>query len=151
MKLCSEPVKEIELLHEPAQTWNNLDLEPGTNPLSALSGDLWDIHAEIDPGQASEVGFRIRGRTVSCTVKAKERRLNNGDVSVGITLPASGRLKLRILVDRTSVEVFANDGEWVMPCCFVPKPEDQSIVLFAEGGRARISSLRIHRVKSIWM
>jgi fructan beta-fructosidase len=150
LKLCSEPAREIELLHDAPQTWKDLDLDPGANPLASLSGDLWDIQAEIDPGHAAEVGFRIRGRKVSYTVKAKEKRLNNGDASVGITLPAGGRLKLRILVDRTSVEVFANDGEWVMPCCFVPKPEDQGLALFADGGRARILSLRIHRVKSIW-
>jgi sucrose-6-phosphate hydrolase SacC (GH32 family) len=150
LKLCSLPAKEIELLHEPPQTWSNLDLDPGANPLSGLSGDLWDIHAEIDPGEASEVGFRIRGRKVSYTVKPKEKRLYNGEESVAITPPASGHLGLRILVDRTSVEVFANDGEWIMPSCFVPKPEDQSLALFATGGRARVLNLRIHRVKSIW-
>ncbi len=150
LKLCSEPVKEIELLHDTPRTWNHLDLDPGTNPLASLSGDLWDIQAEIDPGRAVEVGFRIRGRKVSFTVNPKEPRLYNGEASTAVVLPADGRLKLRILVDRTSVEVFANDGEWVMPCCFVPKPEDQSVALFADGGRAHILSLRIHRVKSIW-
>lgn len=67
---------------------------------------------------------KIRGRKVSYSVQAKEKRLSNGDAGVAVTPAAKGRLKLRILVDRTSVEVFANDGEWVMPCCFVPKPED---------------------------
>lgn len=150
MKLFSEPVKEIELLHEPAQTWRNLDVAPGTNPLASLSGELWDIFAEIDPGEAREVGFSIRGRKVSYTIQPKEKRLINGESSVGITPPTNGRIKLRILVDRASVELFANDGEWVLPCCFVPKPEDQSIALFALGGRARVLDLRIHRVKSIW-
>jgi sucrose-6-phosphate hydrolase SacC (GH32 family) len=150
LKLCSMPAREIELLHESPKTWNDVDLDPNSNPLLALSGDLWDIDAEIDPGTASEVGFRIRGRNVALAAGPKERRLFNGQQSVGIPLQPR-RLKLRILVDRTSVEVFANDGEWVMPCCFVPKPDDHSLAIFAEGGRARIVSLRIHPVKSIWI
>ena len=150
LKLCSQPAREIEKLRGPAQDWKDIDLDPGVNPLSSLAGDLWDIEAEIDPGQSSEVGFKIRGRTVSYAGKPKEKRLNNGESSVPVALPASGRLKLRILVDRTSVEVFANDGEYVMPNCFVPKVEDRSLALYAVGGRARVVSLRIHRLQSIW-
>jgi len=148
LKLCAMPAKEIELLHESPQTWSKLDLDPGINPLSALSGDLWDIKAEIDPGQSTEVGFNIRGRKVSYQVK--EKRLSNGESSVVTSGLNKGRLRLRILVDRTSVELFANDGEWVMPNCFVPKLDDHSLALYAEGGRARVDKLTIRRVKSIW-
>ena len=139
MKLCSEPVREIELLHEAPQSWNNQDLDPGTTR-SSLAGDLWDIFAEIEPAEAKEVGFRIRGRKVSVTVLPKERRLNNGESSVGISPAGAGRVKLRILVDRTSIEVFANDGEWVMPCCFVPKLEDQSLSHSSRKGDGPASS-----------
>ena len=36
---------------------------------------------------------------------------------------ADGKLTLRILVDRTSIEVFANDGKVVMTSCFLPDPK----------------------------
>ena len=150
LKLCSMPAKEIELLHEAPRTWSQLDLEPGSNPLQGMQGELWDIEAEIEPGQASEVGFTIRGHKVSYAAKGKERRLASGGSSVAVTPRGDGRVRLRILVDRASVEVFANDGEYVLPNCFVPKVEDRSLALFAEGGQARVVGLTIHPVKSIW-
>ena len=59
-------------------------------------------------------------------------------------------LKLGILVDRASVEVFANDGEIIMPSCFIPKDGDRSLKMFATAGTARVGSLKVYRLKSIW-
>jgi len=64
--------------------------------------------------------------------------------------PENGRVKLRVLVDRTSVEVFAADGRLVMCSCFVPDPSDLTLALTAEGGPARIPSLKVHALKSAW-
>ena len=56
-------------------------------------------------------------------------------------LPAETRtVKIRILVDRASVEVFANDGEIVMPDCFIPKDDNRRLKMFAAGGQARTPS-----------
>jgi sucrose-6-phosphate hydrolase SacC (GH32 family) len=64
--------------------------------------------------------------------------------------PQAKSLKLRILVDRTTVEAFGNDGEIVMPARFLPKDDDLSLKLFATGGTARVVSLKIHKLKSVW-
>ena len=147
LKLCALPVREIESLYETQRRWNEVEVKPGDNPLAALSGELWDIDAEIAPGSATDFGFRIRGRSV--TYRVKEKRLSNGDAAADMS-PKDGRIRIRILVDRTSVEVFGNDGEVVIPCCFLPGEMDQSLELFALGGAARIASMSIYKLKSIW-
>jgi fructan beta-fructosidase len=53
-------------------------------------------------------------------------------------------------VDRASVEVFANDGEIIMPSCFTPKDDERSLKMFAAGGRARIAALKVYKLKSTW-
>src|ERR1035438_6644639 len=150
LKLCSLPVREIESIQQEPKLWTGLELKPGDNPLSEMSGDLWDIQAEFDPGAATEVGFSIRGRKVAYTARTpKEYRLSNGDLNTGIG-PHTKPVKLRILVDRTTVEVFGNDGEIVMPACFLPKDSYQSLKMFSDGGVARVASLKIYKLKSAW-
>jgi sucrose-6-phosphate hydrolase SacC (GH32 family) len=61
-----------------------------------------------------------------------------------------GRMTLRFLVDRTSVEVFANDGMVSMTGCFLPKPSSHALELFADGGIATIKSMTVYELKSAW-
>jgi fructan beta-fructosidase len=150
LKLCALPVREIESIKDDPKVWTGLELKPGANPLSEMSGDLWDIQAEFDPGAAAEVGFSIRGRKVTYTVKSpKEHRLGNGELNIGMN-PQSHAVTLRILADRTTVEVFGNDGEIVMPACFLPKDDEQGLRMFADGGAARVASLKVYKLKSAW-
>jgi len=123
-------------------------LKAGQNPLAALAGDLWDIDAEIAPDSSTEVGFLIRGRPV--VYRVKQKQLLNGDAVAGMS-QKDGRVRIRILVDRTSVEVFGNDGEVVMPCCFLPDAANRSLKMFAHGGTAQIVSMRVFKLRSIWL
>ena len=66
----------------------------------------------------------------------KERKL----LALGRTaalVPENGRIKLHVLVDRTSVEVFGNDGRLSMTSCFLPKDENKSFAAFSSGGTAK--------------
>ena len=58
LKLCALPVREIESLRGASRLWNEMAVKPGDNPLADLSGELWDIEAEIAPGSATDFGFR---------------------------------------------------------------------------------------------
>jgi fructan beta-fructosidase len=147
-RIFAMPVHELDELRGTPAIWWNLELKPGENPVAAVDGDTLDIVAEIEPGPATEVGFRVRGRTVSSKVREKDRTLASGNLSASLPL-RNGRFTLRILVDRASVEVFANDGEVVIPSCFIPE-DGKRLELFADGGAARILSLAIYPLRSIW-
>jgi len=146
-RLFALPVKEIEALRESPKQWTNLTVQPGENPLAALSGDAWDVCAEIDPGDAKLVGFRAGGRIVSYAVK--ENTLHNGNLNTRMALD-HGRLRLRVLADRASVEVFGNDGEIVMPGCFLPEAGNNRLEFFASGGAAKLVRLDVYALRSIW-
>src|SRR5207249_12293979 len=64
LRLCRVPVKEIARLQGETHSWKNRILKPGENLLSGLSGELFDIRAEIDLAQAAEVGFKLRGEPI---------------------------------------------------------------------------------------
>lgn len=48
----------------------------------------------------------------------------------------NGKLRLDVIVDRDSVEVFDGDGRTVITDLVFPSPADNRLAVFAEGGDA---------------
>jgi len=147
LRLHRQPVREIAGLYGKEQRWHGLTLAPGDNPLHALSGDLWDIRVEFEVGSAAALGLRVRGEDVRCNVNDKTLTM------LGQTAPLKldgARLALRLLVDRTSLEVFADGGQISMTGCFLPFLDGSTLAVFAEGGSAKIVSLTVHPLRSAW-
>ena len=148
LRLCRYPVKQIESLHAEKFELADKVLKPGANPLSnfsKISGDLFDIEMEIEPGKADEFGLRLHSTAITYAKGAV--------TSLGARAPArliGGKLKLRILIDRTSIELFANDGELSMSSCFVPEKLETPLELYAKGGEVAIKSLKVRKLKSAW-
>ena len=61
-----------------------------------------------------------------------------------------GKVRLRILVDRTTIEVFANDGRIYMPMSVFPPDDKQSLEAFTKGGETRVTTLEVHELRSAW-
>ena len=149
IKLCRQPVREVETLHATKHVRRNQTLEPGNNPLAGVPGELFDLRAELAPGEAKEVGFDLRGIPVTYDVGAGTLTCVGLGKPVALGLTA-GKIKLQILMDRTSIEIFGNDGELSMAFCFLPDLAKRGIEVFARGGRAEIASLEVYEMKSIW-
>lgn len=69
-------------------------------------------------------------------------------VTVTPTHEASGRIALRIFVDRSSMEVFGNGGEFVMTNLVFPRTPYTALSVSTEGGNAKVENLRIYSLKS---
>ncbi len=142
-RLFRMPVAEIAKLRAKTHTWTDLTVSD-EKPLDGLAGDLFEVSADIDVGTAAEVGLVVRGEPITCSVK------NHTLTALG-TAPLNlvdGRLTLRVLVDRTSIETFANSGRVSLTSCFLPTQE--GIALFARGGTAKVKSLEVTELKSAW-
>ena len=113
VRLCRTPIKEIERLYvDSFELQNTMLKENGDNPLASISGDLFDIEMVIEPGRASEFGLSLHGRTI--------RYAENQVSCLGRSAPlplVDGKVKLRILVDRTSLELFGNQGDVALSSC----------------------------------
>lgn len=141
------PVREIEKLWLPGKAWANLDLTPDESPAVGVSGELFDMAAEFEVEQAVAFGIRARGEAVRYDVVGKKLMVLGRSAPL---LPEHGRIKFRILVDRTSIEVFGNDGRVVLTSCFLPAEQNKNVNFFAEGGHARLVAAEIHPLQSIW-
>lgn len=147
VRLFAEPAAEITKLYQRQHSMKPGPLSPGENPLSAIRGELFDIEGDLEVGQAASVELRIRGAPI--VYDARSRQLTCLGKSVPLA-GADGRLQLRVLADRTSLEVFAAGGRYVMSFCFSPDPADRSLALSAAGGAATVKSLCVRELRSAW-
>ena len=74
VRLFIEPVKELEALRGTPHSWSDVGLQATTTVLENVSGDLFDIEADIEIGNAERVGLDIRGHRVEYL--AKEQQLS---------------------------------------------------------------------------
>jgi sucrose-6-phosphate hydrolase SacC (GH32 family) len=61
-----------------------------------------------------------------------------------------GRVRLRLLVDRGSIEAVGNDGRVALSAGIQPADDDRSLTVFARGGAAEVRALEVAELKSAW-
>ena len=110
--------------------------------------DLFHIRADIELLDANSFGVIIRGHDLR--YHARDRQFTWGDHTVPAEPDEDSRLRLQILVDRTSMELFAGTGEISASFCFLPAAADVPLEFYAEEGRVRFASLTIIELGSAW-
>ncbi|CAM4088542.1 glycoside hydrolase family 32 protein [Paenibacillus alkaliterrae] len=166
--LRSNPVPELIALRGRHAAAADLTLDEGRFvEIPGVRGDSLELIAVFDmsSSDASEFGLRIRcsedGSSYTEIRYAKsEQKLymdrnlggaGDGGVSAAPLQPAAdGRVQLRLFIDRSSVELFANDGRIVITNRLYPDPANVGIKFFARGGSAVIETLDAWELSSIW-
>jgi len=59
-------------------------------------------------------------------------------------------LSQHLLVDKSSIEVFAQDGEYVFTDLIFPKDDSRELEFYVEDGEVTIHSLEINSLKTTW-
>ena len=96
--------------------------------------------------------FSIRGEPVR--YEPKSRRLSCGGSSARVP-PGGDTVRLHLLVDRTSIEVFADDGAVSMSSCFLPQEGARYRLAtygmpWPRGRKARVVSMEACELNSIY-
>jgi levanase len=164
IQLTQQPVSVSSLRAGPPTLIVNKQVT-GTVP-SAISGPTLDLDAIFKPGSAKQFGFnvhvgngqltRIGYDTTTSTVYID--RSGSGNVSFNPSfsgvqsapLPLDrGLVHLHVLVDTSSVEVFADKGQVVLTDQIFPDPTSNGVSLYANGTATLQLEVGWH-LKSIW-
>jgi beta-fructofuranosidase/levanase len=169
-ELVQQPARELEALREePGLSVGARGVE-GTATVTGpgATGRALDLEATLTRGSAERFGLEVlaRGRQATrigydaTTQRLYVDRRRSGRTafsprfasvsSTALRLPRDGSLRLRVLVDHSSVEVFAEGGRRVLTEQVFPGPRSDRVRVFAEGGRAQLRALRIWQMRSIW-
>lgn len=146
LRMFAEPVRELAGQQGRGRGWSATEVGQGTRALEGIELEAHRIRAALLPGKAVRIGFRLRGQTVLWEPAAG--RLHCGDLNVPV--PGGSRLKLDILVDRGSIEVFVNDGAVAISKGVHFDPASRALELVAEGGDGRIVGLEVLPLASVW-
>jgi len=146
-RMRMNPVKELETLRAKTHQWTDLTLKAGDNPLAGINGELFDVEVEFDPAAGTETTFDLRGEKV--VYNADSQTLSCGNVRTPLK-PEKGVIHLRFLLDRTSIEVFGNNGRVYIPRCIIPKDVNRTLIASCGSGKVKARFLRVHELKSAW-
>ena len=149
LRLCRYPIREIGLLRDDTMLIGDLIVNPGDDPLREVDGELFDVEIEVDAADSTCAALTLdaRGRTVRYDF-AQQTVDSCG--AVAALPPRDGTLRLRVLIDRMSVETFGNLGEISLTNVARPASGGPALALRAEGGTAAITSIEVRRLKSMW-
>lgn len=153
--LFRQPVRELEKLYGKPSTWKNEKLIPGIgkNLVKKFEGESVRIKGRFDLGNCESFGFMLRaGKKVQGTemvYNVKRGILSLMGQSVPLE-PVDNKITLDILIDRSSIEVFANNGRAVISSVAFNEENDRSFVLFNTGGEIVVEELEMTPVKSVW-
>ncbi|MDT8301162.1 MAG: glycoside hydrolase family 32 protein [Sedimentisphaerales bacterium] len=147
-RMFAEPIREIDRVQKHKRQWKNKILKPGDNLLSGLSGELFHIKSELNiDDDVEEIGFVIRDIPVVYNVQKQQLSCQKKTATLK---PVNGNISLEILVDRTSIEIFGNDGRVYMPMGVILADNSKSLEMFTKGGNTQIESLIVYKLGSIW-
>lgn len=170
-ELRQQVIKEFSPLTSHSYQWRGIDTKqlnqslkqkriPGDNYVLTVASELDSnlvVKVRQGVGEETLIGYDAASRQVYVD------RTKSGQTSFsknfpgrfsaplklrdeGISQPERTMVRLQIYVDRSSVEVFANDGQVTLTNLIFPKPESKGIE-FVGGG---VRSVTIRNVESTW-
>jgi fructan beta-fructosidase len=164
-RLRSFPVREVDHYRGNLLTTQNSVTVTGNKILSSVSGMALDIEFVIKRSSSEQAGIKLLKHGPYQTLvyynkidnTLKIDRTKSGNVSFNPKFPSvesvplpndDGDIKIRILVDRTSVEVFANDGKQVLTDLVFPVSDKVSYELFSTDVATTFRNLNIWEMKA---
>ena len=154
-----QPVKELETLRSHEKSWSDLTLaDGGAKVLEGVTGDACELALEIEPGAAERCGLKVRASAggeeeTLLYYDARKAELVFDSTRSGadgrkaverapFALQPGEPLRLRVFVDKSVVEVFANDRQAIGRRVYPARADSLGVALFAKGGSARCKSVQ---------
>ncbi|MFB1097473.1 glycoside hydrolase family 32 protein [Terribacillus sp. JSM ZJ617] len=161
--LASRPIAALDQHFQSPDTVENISLQNETQTLD-VSAETYQLDTDISWTESPNVGLQLRGSNdhsrhldVGIAVAGGYSYVNRsyihnpdqtGDYQES-RAPFNTDKKhvhVTILVDKTSVEMFVDDGHVVHSNTVFPHPQDQAISLYAEDGSAKFDNISIKRI-----
>ncbi|MBC6699732.1 glycoside hydrolase family 32 protein [Hymenobacter puniceus] len=162
LALVQQPVPELRKIGKEALSLKNQTVKSGAAGYELpFKGESYDLELTLKPGAAKVLTLNVlqseaERTTLRYDVARQELTLDrtqSGNVAFHPLFASSlesarvplrdGQLQLRLLVDKSVVEVFAQDGEVTLTDLVFPRQHTGRITLSTDGGPAQITALRL--------
>jgi fructan beta-fructosidase len=159
IRMFGEPVDEIKGLHKKRHSMTGKTIG-GTKVLPGVEGELFHITAEFQIGKAELFGITVREFDIKYDAAAGQIICEGPDndfgpesfsepVSVQLD-PEDGVVRVEIIVDRTLVEVFVDDGRYYLPLGTYLVDKDPAVKVYSVNGKTKLNEFEVYELSSIW-
>ena len=154
-KLLIKPLRELKKLRSDEKTLKDITVKSDTtHMLEGISGDAMELEIVIEAPAANAFGIKVladqdgnKGFTISSGKGSKT--LNVGYINPPFELEEGEDLTLRIFIDKSMIEVFANDRQAAV-AWHEYDPKDLHVSLFSKGGDLKVNKVCAWNMKSIY-
>jgi fructan beta-fructosidase len=148
-RLYLNPVKEIETLVSQKYEFKNLPLGELAPKVAEIKPDLFDIEFEWDAAQQKDFRLNVWDRNLFA-FNAKDMTYSVDGKKHKVT-PVNGTIKVRLIIDRSLVSFYINDGYEAGNCYFGKfTPEcKQAIPLSGDAGQV-FKSFQVRTLRPTW-
>ncbi|MBE7067618.1 MAG: hypothetical protein E7385_08725 [Ruminococcaceae bacterium] len=153
----SAPVEEMTALREEL-LYNSKDItvsDSNSNILSDINGSVLELVTTFKAENNAIVAFDLRG--IKVTYNSGDSMLNidagavgGGSRSIVASPDSNGKINLRVIVDKSVVGVYVNNGQSCDYVVAYPTENNTSLSLTVNNGSADIDDLSIYSLSSIW-
>jgi sucrose-6-phosphate hydrolase SacC (GH32 family) len=149
LRLRAYPVREIDGLHGVQHAYTALSLvSHAAVSIAGADAACLDIQLECSLGSTRTIEVNVHGTRV--VYDAVKQMLYCGSCA-GPLLLQDGKIRLRLLRDLSTLEIFGNDGQLYMPVAIHPDPAQRALSLSGDiFGAAVIDKLIVNEIQSSW-
>lgn len=162
--LKSTPSPELLALRSESRQLDSFDVDMDYNIDTLLDDNQgsFEIEVEFENNDAEIIGFRLfneLGEEINCFYslidnefsmsRSKSGKIDFSDKFASVTttpLVNKDSLSLRIIVDKASIELFGNEGEFAMTNTVFPNKPYNRINFYTKGGTYSVSSFIIYKL-----
>jgi beta-fructofuranosidase len=165
--LRAMPVPEIENLRATQARFTDIALAPGADHLLPTRGNCLELLAEFaptqercgvkvcsSPDQAEEtlVGYDYRSQQLFLDrqLSSLSPDVQQGVLQARLQLEKAENLRLHVFLDRSVIEVFANERCSLAARIYPSRPDSLGIRLFSTRAGAHLVSLDVWQMQPIW-
>lgn len=145
MEVSLRPTPEgLRLCYQPVQELNQLRVKKHDLSNGEAQVELADLDICVRPKAGTVTKLSVRGVVVEYDVDQHELRCERMKAKVPLV---DGKLNLRVILDRTSLEIMTGQGEMLMPVPYLFADRTRTIQLETTG---TIDHADVHELQSIW-
>ncbi|MBU5670342.1 glycoside hydrolase family 32 protein [Paenibacillus brevis] len=164
--LKQSPVHELMQLRNGAANWNDITVSAEVPLEVDTETELLELEIEMDISSDQELQVKVQSSQACETIigydPGSQRlfidRTHSGHIDVhpdfaikhnAPLAPKNGKIKLQLWVDRSAVEVYANDGIVVMTDLIFPISPVNRLWIGTNAGPVLLTSLKLHTLESL--
>lgn len=147
------PVTELQSLRMEPSRLADIRVDDSSRVLEGMGGDAIEIELSLDPGNSANCGILLRRSAggEGILLQFDGQHLDVAGTEVPLSRASIGSsLDLKIFLDRSVMEVFAEDGRVVVTKVIYPDKRAVGLEVFADRGRAELKSIEVWPMKPIW-